>query len=163
LAHREPRHLWPAYFGYLTSFLTIGVMWANHHNIFRFLARTDQRLVVFNTLLLLCIGFIPFPTALLAEYITEPGQRTATLIYGATFTVTALFYYLLWWYPTHDRRLVLLETPQAILDAVNRRFRIGAPIYLAASLFALVRTAFSLVVILALALFYIVPGALAGK
>ena len=84
------------------------------------------------------------------------------MIYGATFTLTAIFYYLLWWYPTHDRRLVLPETPQATLDAVNRRFRIGAPIYFAASLLALFSPALSLGVFLALALFYIVPGALWG-
>ncbi len=88
---RELRHLWPAYFGYLASFLTIGVMWANHHNIFHYLAHTDHRLVIFNTLPLFWIEFNPFPTALLAEYIAEPGERTATLVYGATFTITALF------------------------------------------------------------------------
>ena len=150
--------LWPAYVGYLTSFLTIGVLWANHHNIFRFFALTDQRLVVLNMLLLLCIGFIPFPTALLADYIGEPGERTATLVYGAWFTVTALFYNLVWRYATHDRRLIHPDTPQAALDAVNRRFQVGVPIYLVATLVAFFNPALSLVIFLALALFYILPS-----
>ena len=74
--------LWPNYLGDLISFLTIGIMWINHHNIFRFFARTDPWLVALNTLFLLCVGFVPFPTALLAEYLGHPGSRAAALVYG---------------------------------------------------------------------------------
>jgi uncharacterized membrane protein len=28
--------LWPAYFGYVLSFVMIGIYWANHHYIFKF-------------------------------------------------------------------------------------------------------------------------------
>jgi uncharacterized membrane protein len=31
---RELLDLWPSYFGYVVSFLTIGIMWANHHYMF---------------------------------------------------------------------------------------------------------------------------------
>ena len=72
--------LWPSYFGYLISFLVIGIMWINHHNIFSFFAAVDHWLLAINLVLLLCISFIPFPTALLAEHITHPDERTATVL-----------------------------------------------------------------------------------
>ncbi|CAA9522669.1 MAG: hypothetical protein AVDCRST_MAG73-266, partial [uncultured Thermomicrobiales bacterium] len=65
---RGLRDLWPSYLGYLLSFVIIGILWANHHNVFRMIGRTDHWLIVINTLFLLCVGFLPFTTALLAEY-----------------------------------------------------------------------------------------------
>ena len=149
--------LWPSYLVYVVSFLTIGIMWINHHNIFRFIARTDQRLVVLCTLFLLCVAFIPFPTAVLAEYLGAPAQRTAVVFYGATFTVTAVLYYFLWSYPTRGRRLVREDVDQRAIDAVERRFRVGWPTYLAGTLVAVVAPLAGMLVFLALALFYVLP------
>ena len=67
--------LWPSYFGYVFSFVTIGIYWANHHHIFSLYQRTDHYFVLLNVLFLLFISFVPFPTAVLAEYIDEPVQR----------------------------------------------------------------------------------------
>jgi uncharacterized membrane protein len=39
---------WPNYLAYAISFLIIGIMWANHHGIFRLIARTSHGLVVAN-------------------------------------------------------------------------------------------------------------------
>lgn len=52
----------PAAFAFLTSFLTIGVMWLNHHRLFKHIERTDTWLLVLNLLLLLLIVFVPVPT-----------------------------------------------------------------------------------------------------
>ncbi|MBD0355512.1 MAG: DUF1211 domain-containing protein, partial [Rubrobacteraceae bacterium] len=56
---------WPSYLGYAISFLQIGVIWANHHNRFRFIVRSDHILLFLNILFLMCVAFIPFTTALL--------------------------------------------------------------------------------------------------
>src|SRR4051812_42809797 len=64
---QELRALWPNYLGFLISFVTLGVMWANHCAIFRYIARTNQIFTLINLFLLLCIAFIPFPTALMAD------------------------------------------------------------------------------------------------
>jgi len=149
--------LWPAYLGYLISFLTIGIMWINHHHIFGFIARTDPWLVALNTLFLLCVAFIPFPTAVLAEYLGHPGQQVAALAYGGWFTVTAIAYNLLWRYPTYRRRLIAPDVPQASLDEVHRRFNFGPVIYLVATLLALFNPVLSLGVQLVLAIVYLIP------
>ncbi len=58
-------------------------MWANHHAMFRDILRTDHMLIVANLFLLLCVAFIPFPTALLATYLRDGHhQDVATATYG---------------------------------------------------------------------------------
>ena|SRR5437870_9710499 len=42
------RQLWPSYLGYVLSFVTIGIMWANHHTIFRYVRRADRYFVLIN-------------------------------------------------------------------------------------------------------------------
>ena len=44
---------WPSYLGYVISFLQIGVIWANHHNRFRFITRSDHILLFLNILFLM--------------------------------------------------------------------------------------------------------------
>src|SRR6185503_19387471 len=41
-------HLWPSYLGYAISFGTIGIMWVNHHAMFRYIARTDRWFLLVN-------------------------------------------------------------------------------------------------------------------
>ena len=101
------RHLWPSYFGYAVSFLTIGVMWINHHAMFKDIDRQDHVLLVLNLLLLLSISFLPFPTAVLASYMRDSDQRmAATLTYGVAVTVIGVFFQFLWIYASRGRRLI---------------------------------------------------------
>ncbi|MCW5858917.1 MAG: DUF1211 domain-containing protein, partial [Caldilineales bacterium] len=53
------------------SFFFVAVFWVNHHRFFRLVERVDTRLLWLNTLLLLALSFIPFPTAMIGEY---PGN-----------------------------------------------------------------------------------------
>src|SRR5204863_6829827 len=73
---------WPSYFGFLTSFATIGIMWINHHRIFRLVGRIDHTLLILNGLLLLGVTFVPYPTAVLATYLGHPGDRIAAAFYS---------------------------------------------------------------------------------
>src|SRR5258706_5868897 len=56
---------WSSYLAFALSFLIIGIMWANHHNIFRYVRGADHALAMFNLGLLFCVAFLPFPTAVL--------------------------------------------------------------------------------------------------
>src|SRR5258705_1411176 len=81
---------WPSYIAFVLSFAVIGIMWANHHNIFCYIGRTSHNLLLLNLGLLFCVVFLPFPTAILAEYLPSREYRTiAAVIYAATLTVTA--------------------------------------------------------------------------
>src|SRR6266516_2431729 len=43
---------WPAYVAYVISFLTVLIMWMNHHKVFRHIRRGDGTLLLLNGLLL---------------------------------------------------------------------------------------------------------------
>ena len=66
---------WPSYFAYVVSFLTIGIMWMNHHTMFAHIGRVDRPLLVLNLLLLMGIVAIPFPTALVAKQLQRLRRR----------------------------------------------------------------------------------------
>src|SRR6266542_5745791 len=80
-------HLWPAYIAYAVSFLTVGIMWVNHHAVFRHFERVDRPLLLLNILLLMFIAFTPFPTRVVAEHAEDAADRkAAALLYGTTMT-----------------------------------------------------------------------------
>lgn len=58
---------WPAYLGYATSFIYVGVIWLNHHALFERISNIDKPLNIANLGLLLTTAFLPFPTAVLAD------------------------------------------------------------------------------------------------
>ena len=73
---------WPQYFAYVVSFLTIGIMWMNHHTILAHVQRVNRPLLVINLLLLMGIVAIPFPTVLVAQHLTDAGGTAAVVTYG---------------------------------------------------------------------------------
>src|SRR6516165_3656149 len=81
---------WPAYLAFLTSFATILIMWINHHRIFTLVARSDDRLLFYNGLLLLGVTIVPFPTSLVSEYLRGDGARTAAFVFNGTYILTAV-------------------------------------------------------------------------
>ena len=151
--------LWPSYLAYVTSFFSIGVMWVNHDAIFARLGRTDHTLMFLNTLLLLVVAFIPFPTRLVAEYLRNggSGERTAALAYGCTGIVLAVFFQALWRYAATGRRLIRADVPQAAVDDITRTFTPGIALYAGATAVAFGNALASVSLFLALALFYALP------
>ena len=112
-------HQWPSYLAYVTSFLTIGGIWAAHHGIFRRLQYANQRLMVLNLLLLMATSFLPFPTKLMAETIHDEGAaRTAVIFYGGTLLVISLLLSALWGSVALDRRVLRPEVSDDDVKAI---------------------------------------------
>jgi uncharacterized membrane protein len=151
--------LWPSYAGYAISFITIGIMWANHHNVVRLMARVDHGLIVWNLLLLMAISFTPFSTAVMAEYLPHPGwNRTiAVAFYCGTFIVTAIFYNFMWRHAARGRRLLRAHVSEARVRAITRAYWPGTFLYAAATAAAFVSVVLALAIVSGLALFYILP------
>ena len=82
---------WPTYVAYATSFITIGIIWINHHVMIGRLRRTDHSILILNLLLLLTIGVLPFATDLMASYLKQPsGQHLAAAIYAGSFLAMSI-------------------------------------------------------------------------
>ncbi|CAB4932329.1 unannotated protein [freshwater metagenome] len=123
---------WPSYFAYITSFLVIGILWVNHHSIFRQIRATTRGLMLINLVLLMLIVAIPFATSLVADYVTKPGVNAtvAMATYSAVALAIALAIASLWGYAL--RHPALLE-PEVDVEAARKafpRFSIGSLVYL---------------------------------
>jgi uncharacterized membrane protein len=150
---------WPAYLGYLTSFLTIGVMWINHHDVFTLIDRYDRTMLLLNTVLLLFVAFLPFPTAVLARFIETDGARAAAILYGSTMILIAVAFLAWWRYASSGRRLIAPAVADAAIAGVNRSFNPGIPLYVLSTLLVFVTPWASAAGYLALAVFYALPFA----
>ena len=152
--------LWPSYLGYVISFAVIGIMWANHHNLMKLIDRVDHGFIILTLLLLLCIAFLPFPTAVMAEHLADPKERSvAVAFYCGCFTVTAVFYFLMWWHAARGRRLIASHVPDEAVQAITRAYAPGSLLYLTATLLAFVHVALSLSIVVGLAALYMFPRA----
>jgi uncharacterized membrane protein len=125
---------WPSYVAFVTSFLSVLIMWVNHHGIFRLIRKTSSRLLFANGLLLLVITVTPFSTALFSAYFNAPEARSAAVVYGGTFIVAALAYWLVWSTLLRDRSLLSRHASEKVIERITGSYRMGVPIYLAATL-----------------------------
>ncbi len=149
---------WPMLAAYVTSFATIGIMWLNHHRLYRHIKRADTGLIVLNLLLLLFIVFIPVPTALLAEYITEPDQHVAALVYSGTYVLLACCFNVLWRYASYHNRLLGKNVDASGVNAISRQYGSGPLMYLIAFGLAFINTPACVIFSFLLALFFALPG-----
>jgi uncharacterized membrane protein len=147
------RDLWPSYFAYALSFLSIGIMWVNHHVVLSFTREADRAFLFINLFLLMGIAFVPFPTALYAEHLQEEGARDAALAYGLTFVVIAIFFQLFWQYAR--RRLLRPDADRREVTGIDRSYRPGVPLYVIATLVALASPTAALALFAAIALVYV--------
>ena len=86
------------------SFIFIGIAWAAHHDMFNYIQRTNN-LLIMNLFFLLGIVLQPFSTALLADHIDKPTARTAALIYYGILLEMSIAYNAIWWYAVYSRLL----------------------------------------------------------
>jgi uncharacterized membrane protein len=150
---------WPTYAAYVISFLTIGIIWINHHAAFSRLRSVDHSVLMWNLALLLTVGILPFTTSLMATYLKEgSGENLAAAVYGASFLLMGAVFVGL-------NRHILLGRPQlmksAMGDAAARRTlrfaALGQIPYLVATLLAFVSPYITIVVCGATAIYYSLP------
>jgi uncharacterized membrane protein len=150
--------LWPAYAAYLVSFLTIGIIWVNHHTLLEHCTRVDRRFLYLNLLLLIAVGIVPFPTALVGQYIlSEHGATAALVVYGLGAVLIAIAFTGVFLYATHDHRLVGDAAAARRIRAEGRLFPLGLGAYSLGIALAFVAPKASLVVYGLTALFYAFP------
>jgi TMEM175 potassium channel family protein len=147
---------WPTYVAYLAAFLSIGVIWLNHSALVDVIARFDRRLHWLNLMLLLGVATLPFPTALMAEFVAE-GSRDASLataLYGALALVMALPWTFIWRHLRDRPELLEPGYDAAFAGAAIRRNIWGPFIYAAATAVAFVAPLVALALYVLIAVFF---------
>jgi uncharacterized membrane protein len=148
---------WPSYFGYLTSFLTIGIMWMNHHRMFNLIRKSDSGLMIVNLVFLLGITFVPFPTSVLAEYFDTPACRVAAAFYSGTYVVMALMFNLLWRYAARGGHLFGKNADPQQIEAITRAYSMGPLMYVGSLAMAFWSPGVSVAMTFAYAVFWALP------
>jgi TMEM175 potassium channel family protein len=155
--------IWPSYIAYAVSFVTIGIIWSNHHTVMAQLGRVNRTFLMLNVFLLLCVAFLPFPTRLVAEHLRDRAElEPAALAYGATMTVMSVCYLSLWLYAIRGRRLLRDDSDPRTVSGITRSYLPGTPLYLTATLLALVSPLASVAFFGAIALFYVLESSIFG-
>jgi uncharacterized membrane protein len=154
-------HEWPSYSAYAISFITIGIIWINHHVAIGRLREPDHSILILNLVLLMTIGLLPFATNLLSAYLTRSrGQELAAAVYAGAFLLMAVAFTTLNWHILMRRSHLLREDlPYEERRRILVRFVTGLGPYLVATGLAFVSPYVTLAICGALALFYALPVA----
>ena len=162
--HVEPGELggtllgnWPSYATYVVSFLVIGIIWVNHHAVLERIRKVDRPLLFLNLVFLMAVAVIPFPTALLADYLKAGhDEHLAAAVYGGSMTLMGVTFGSIWAYAVLSGDLL----HEGIDPARARRslwiFAAGNPLYVLAIGASLLSAKLALAIYALLALFYMI-------
>ena len=148
--------MWPKFAGYGGSFLILGVLWIGHHNQFHYIRHVDRPFLWINILFFMCVGFMPYCTALMGSFI---WNRLAAGVYGCALIVTGAVLYAEWRYAASHELLSEAATP-AIVEATGKRILIGMRGYAIALAASLVSPPAGLALYVLIPLFYLRRGSI---
>jgi uncharacterized membrane protein len=147
---------WPAFAAYVVSFATIGIIWVNHHTLFRNFSEVDRTLLFLNLLLLFFVVSIPFATSTIAAYLRQggPDASLAAAIYEGVFVGMSMSFAGLFWWAIRHEQMKIDFSPDAARRALIR-FGIGNVGYLAAVGVAFLSATAALIISGLIAVYYI--------
>jgi uncharacterized membrane protein len=150
--------MWPHYLAFITGFITIFAMWVNHHRLFSFIKGTDHPFLYWNGLLLLFITFMPFPTALLAEYLLHPETKIAGAVFAGTYLAIAIAFKGMWHHASMNGRLLAENVDVREIRQITMQYRYAPLLYLGAFALSCFSVGLSVALCLCLAVFFAVKG-----
>jgi uncharacterized membrane protein len=150
---------WTAYLGYIVSFVMIGIYWVNHHYIFRFYTGTNHVFNLLNIFFLMTISFLPFPTAVLSDYLESAGdERTAVILYAFGLLLPSFAFLLMWLYASRNYRLIDRRIEPSFIRFLAFQLAGSVMIYAIAIIVAWQNYKIGLAICLGLTLLYLLPS-----
>ena len=149
---------WPRYLAFVSSFITIGIVWINHHRLFTHVHRVSHGLLLWNGLLMMSVALIPFTSGLVAEYIGHDDAGVASAVYSANFVFTTMSFNLVWRHVTRGHRLVDHHITSKMIRRINRQYGFGPALYLISFGVAFKSGFASVIIDCVVAAFYALPA-----
>ena len=153
-------HSWPHILGYILSFLTITIWWITHHHLFHVIQRLDRTALWLNSIFLMFLAILPFPTALLEA---APQNSVAVCFYGLAMVPIGLSIVLLRWYATVHKRLADPQISPELYASALKKGLLSPVLYLVAALLGYVVPLIGVTGYVLIAGYYVLPSALERK
>ena len=147
----------PKFLTYIVSFLIVCVWWVAHHHLFHVLKRSDRGLLWLNSLFLLWLAFIPFPTALMGDF---PGERIAVMGYGTVSTLAGVSFTFMRYYAFYLAKLVDERIDRRLFKSAMLKSILNPILNSIAVLLAFVDTRLAIALYVILPLMFFIPGKL---
>jgi TMEM175 potassium channel family protein len=124
------KQLFPSIFAFLLSFTIVFISWFNHHATLKLINKSSSTFIYANGFLLLTVVIIPFPTALLSEYLLTDHAAPAVVVYSAVNGLEAFAWILLSRAALKPVHLTRNEKSTLVLRENQRNAYIGLAIYI---------------------------------
>lgn len=121
--------LWPQVLTYALTFLIVGVYWMSHQRVFEYIVRADSVLAWLNVIFLMSVAFLPIPSNILGEY---GAHGPAVRFYSLGLMLPGLLIIALWWYATHQHRLVEKNLDARVIRHRLERYLIAPVVFMLA-------------------------------
>nr|WP_237219694.1 TMEM175 family protein [Sphingomonas arenae] len=148
---------WPSYAAFALAFIYVGIIWLNHHGLFRRVSRTDTRLNWINLGILGTSALIPFPTRVLAEALQAGNvadQTSAVVLYGMLAALMSFAWAPIFPYLERHRERLAPDVPAGYFAAQRSRPWVGVICYLTAIATSLLFSPWAGMSLLLVILFY---------
>jgi len=136
---------WPTYFAFTLSFLSIFILWVNHHKIFKQIYVRNTAITFANGLILFFVSTVSYPTALLSKYYNSPLENLVVAIYTGLFTLLNLSYIFLWYCATKNKNLLIPNITDATIKKISLNYLYGLPVYIIAFILSFIEPRISLI------------------
>src|SRR5262245_7343016 len=111
--------LWPKLLTYAVSFISLGVYWIGHHNMYHAIRRADRVLLWLNILFFMFVSLLPFSTSVLNTF---RQTQVAPLWFGANLTSIGWLLYLQWAYASAQPEMIAGFVTPTYRASVRSRF-----------------------------------------
>ena len=152
-------NLWPKFVTYVVSFISLGVFWIGHHNMYHVIRRADRMLLWLNILFFMFVSFLPFSTSVLNAFMQT---QVAPLFFGANITIIGWILFLQWTYANSQPDMLAGFVTPEYRALVKTRMLIVPVVTTLTMLIAFWSIEISLVIYLSLLPLYMLPGKLPG-
>jgi uncharacterized membrane protein len=144
----------PKIISFAVSFFTVAIFWVNHHHFFSRINHSDWKLLWYNNALLFWLTIVPFTTAFIGDYPTNP---VVVSIYGFNLCLAGASFTLMGRHVFFKSDLMEEAIPISERWREFQRSWLGVVLYGLAGIIAFVFVYAALVILAIIPFIYVVP------